>query len=126
MRGPRAGRGRRGASLAEVLVALTVLSIGAAAVVGLLETASRSVRTGEVALRAMLLAGEVSGFSGGPASGEREAPVGVLHWCRPAAGGVVVRYEPPGGGDGEVVGRTAPAPREWRLLPGSEAAGGSC
>jgi prepilin-type N-terminal cleavage/methylation domain-containing protein len=99
--------GRRGASLAELLVALTILGIGMAATAGTLTLASRAMGHAEVAFRAALVAAEVLGESA-PGPGSRETDAGLFRWSPVPGPGLEVRFEP---------GEGAASERLWQLGP---------
>jgi len=103
---PRGG-GRRGATLAEVLVALTVLSIGMAGTMGILTIASRAIQHAEISLHAALAAAEAASRGIGE-SGELHTPFGPVQWRRVSPALIEVRFDPPEG-----VGEA----REWSLDP---------
>jgi prepilin-type N-terminal cleavage/methylation domain-containing protein len=106
-------RRRRGATLAELLVALTLLGIGMAAATGILTLASRAMGHAEVAFRAALVAAEV--LDDRPLrAGSRETEMGALVWSPLPGGGLELRLEAPEG---------LPGDRRWLLgsgLPISE------
>jgi len=143
MKGPIVGLclhgSRKGASLAEVLVAVSILAVGGAAATQLLVRAALDLDGAELGLRATLLLAEVErsgpppqGESGlgseGPGS-EDPGPGGEAVGGRPAGPGrlsvewedgwPVVRYEPPditagSSGRAAVQGGYRES-REWRL-----------
>ena len=92
----------------ELLVALTIFSIGAAAVVGMLTLASRGMRYAEVGFRAALVASS-AGVEAAAPEGEEVTEVGVYRWRRLLPSGIEVGY-----GDGV----DDPQGREWRIVPG--------
>lgn len=98
---------RKGAALAEVLVALVILSIGAAGVMGMLTVASRGMEHAEVSFRAALAAAEAASHPPGT-TGARELGAGVLCWSHVSSGAVHVLFESGVGSD---------ASRSWTVPP---------
>ena len=94
---------RAGATLVELLVALVILSIGMAGVMGMLSVSSRALEHAELSFRAVLVAAEAEGEA--TEKGETSAAVGIFSWQRQSPWGIEVRFEAPGGGAGS---------REWR------------
>jgi len=88
-------RGRRGTSLPELLVALSLLALTGSFSTRLLVHATRDMETAEVGLRAALFLSEL--WEGTPGGGEMERPVGPGTLIGEGAGvGARVRFEPPG------------------------------
>lgn len=94
--------GRAGATLVELLVALAILSIGMAGVMGMLSLTSRVLQHAELSFRAALVATGAEGEA--DEEGETSTSVGTFHWRRLSPWEIEVRFEGPGGG---------PGPREW-------------
>jgi len=127
-------RSCRGASLAEVLVAVVILAVGGAASTQLLVRAAHDLDGAELGLRAVLLLagidrdGPSPDGESGPGS-DGSAPGGDAVFGRPAGPGRLVveweggwpavRYEPPPSGAGSAVGTARQGgyqeAREWRL-----------
>ncbi len=120
----RVAGGRAGASLAELLVAVSILAVGGTGAGHLLVQASRALDRAELSLRAVLLLAELEGTGGMrgdlPAGGEgRPAGPGLLRW-EVEGEGWVVRYEPPAGtgmpgSPAAPVGAGYLSPGEWRV-----------
>jgi len=127
-------RAQRGASLAEVLVAVSILAIGGAAATQLLVRAAHDLDGAELGLRAVLLLAEVErdgpppDGDSGPAS-EVSGPEGQSVIGRPAGPGRLTvewengwpsaRYDPPPGAATGSVGAAGRGgyqeAREWKL-----------
>jgi hypothetical protein len=109
---------RGGASLVELLVALTLLGIGGALSTRVLDLAAREIEGAELELRAVLLVTELHPWPGTPVEGgTRPAGPGVLVAEATGAGWRVL-FEPPGGGIAEGGAGSAHSggfqrPREW-------------
>jgi len=123
---PGPGAPCRGTSLAELLVALTILALGGSLTTRVLWLATRDLESAEVGLRAVLLLSEVHDPRDPDPDGSiRSAGPGRLVAERDEGGGWAVRYEPPEeGGDPSAVGVGIPTSlgfregREWSLERG--------
>ncbi len=113
--------GRAGASLAELLVALVILSLGGTLTARALWLASVEIEGAELGLRAALLLSELQDRNGlGAAGEERRAGPGTLIFEGVGGDELIVRFAPPGAGgaSGEEAGALSGgfgAPRSWRL-----------
>lgn len=108
---------RRGISLVELLVALTLLALGGSAATRLLILSARELDGAELGLRATLLLAEMSGDPMPAAEVRRAVGAGELVGVGDGAG-FVVRYEPPlGGGGGSLAGYSGGyfVERSWAL-----------
>jgi hypothetical protein len=120
--GPVARRGTTGASLAELLVALTILAIGGALTTRLLSLAARDLESAEVGLRATLFMAELhDARNPGSIENARSAGPGMLVHVADAEGKSLIRYLPPHPGS-DASGESGMAdskgflePRSWSL-----------
>jgi prepilin-type N-terminal cleavage/methylation domain-containing protein len=104
-------RNRKGYTLVERLVALTIFAVGTAGVVSMLTVASRGIRHAEVSFWAALLASTVTSPSGVAAEGgegEEATELGTYRWRRLSPAGVEILF------DGRDPGS---AQRTWRVEP---------
>ena len=113
-----------GASLAEVLVALTLLGLGASLSMRLLAQAEREIQGAEIGLRAAVLLAETGSGIVERSGGERGAAGPGTLTVQRGTDGLLVRYEPPPGGVPGPKGRLPGMggyleAREWRLHGGS-------
>ncbi len=121
--------GRVGASLAELLVALLILSVGGTLTARVLWQAGREIEGAELGVRASLFLSELHDGGGGEGNGSvRSAGPGTLTAETSAEGELIVRYDPPHGVDQasareEVLSTGFREPRRWRLEGGSSGRG---
>lgn len=111
----KAGSGRRGASLAEALVATVLLAVGVLVWAGAFNRSVRLLDEAHLGLHAAILLTEASRSSPAATPAPRPAGPGRVVVV-PGAVPPRVRYEPPPG-PGRAGARAYAAPRVWTLEP---------
>lgn len=113
--------GRDGASLAELLVSLTILAIGAGLSARVLMDATRLMEDAELGLRAALFLSELEEGVPGAEGEERSAGPGLMI-AEGVGSSAAVRFEPP---EGATAPENGPGgfrrSRRWSLIPGAGA-----
>ena len=99
--------GRRGRSIAEFVVSLTIFTLGATLMVRVLNVATQSLEEAELGIAAAIYLSELYSAPAGaqPHEGVRPIGPGVLEKEEETDGALTVRYQPPSLGGSGAPGR---------------------